>query len=135
MKIIKLLIVTSSFIVFSGCATTPGALKNENVLNNFTVEKNYKLATEQLNEMLKLCLNAGIYNIHKEYYPTVEKSSVSLSDLRNSFYYYNFDFEKINENKTKIVSYTYMNNQYVRDKIRLVENWIKNNSKECGEGF
>lgn len=135
MRIINLLIATSSLIIFSGCVTTAGALKNENVLNNFTLEKNYKISTEQLNEMLKICLNNKIYNIHKEYYPTVEKSSVSLSDIKDTFYYYNFDFEKINENKTKVISYTYQNNEYVRTRVRLVENWLKNNSKDCGEGF
>ena len=135
MKIKSFLIIVSSFTIFTGCATTAGALRNENVLNNFTVEKNYKIVTEQLNDMIKLCLNNKLYNIHKEYYPSVEKSSVSLSDVNNSFYYYNFDFEKINENKTKVISYTYINNEYVRDRIKLVENWLVNGSKSCEEGF
>lgn len=135
MKIMNLFIVTSSIIVFTSCATTAGALKNENVLNNFTIDKNYKVATEQLNEMLKVCSNNKIYNFHKEYYPTIEKSSISLSDLKNFNYYYNFDFEKINENKTRVISYTYQNNEYIRNRIRLVENWLKNDSKDCGEGF
>lgn len=135
MKIINLFVATSSFIILTGCATTAGALKNENVLNNFTIEKNYKTATEQLNEMLKVCSNYKIYNLHKEYYPTIEKSSISLSDTKDTFYYYNFDFEKINENKTKVISYTYQNNEYVRTRIRLVENWLRNDSKDCGEGF
>jgi len=135
MKIMNLFIVTSSIIVFTGCATTAGALKNENVLNNFTIDKNYKIATEQLNEMLKVCSNNKIYNFHKEYYPTIEKSSISLSDLNNVNYYYNFDFEKINENKTRVISYTYQNNEYVRTRVRLVENWLKNDSKDCREGF
>ena len=119
MKIKSFLIIVSSFTIFTGCATTAGALRNENVLNNFTVEKNYKIVTEQLNDMIKLCLNNKLYNIHKEYYPSVEKSSVSLSDVNNS----------------KVISYTYINNEYVRDRIKLVENWLVNGSKSCEEGF
>lgn len=132
---IKNFVSISFLVLFTGCATTAGGLKNHNVLNNFTVEKNYKLTTEHLNEMLHLCLNNKLYNIHKEYFNTVEKANVSLSDIKDTFYYYNFDIEKISENKTKVVSYTYQNNEYVRGRVRLVENWLKNNSKDCGEGF
>ena len=43
--------------------------------------------------------------------------------------------EMFKKNKTKVISYTYQNNEYVRTRIRLVENWLRNDSKDCGEGF
>jgi len=134
MKFKEIIFLGLSGLVFSGCVVSGSALKNHNMSNRFIVDKNYIDTAIQVQEMLENCAS-GIYKNEKKIFKSIGKSAVNMTDMKRTFYYYHVDIEKIEEKKSQVIVYTYMNNEVTRNISKTIESWLTEDSKECVLGL
>ena len=134
----NILLLTIISIIFSGCfATTSNNLKKHNLMDKFEVNKNFQDAAEYTYQMMEVCKQHNIQTYEKKIFDKLDKAEVNsfgkISAFGGTNYWTNINFEKIDETKSLITIYTYVNNEGSRNAVKSVKDWLINNSKECNE--
>lgn len=135
-KKLSLYILVTLFIIFSGCGARTGVgVKDNNLLNVFNTDMNYKDAGNIIYDMSRYC-KSGLYIIERENFVSLNKSTItSKLDGTTKGYYMLIEAEKITDTTSKVSVYHYYNYQNTRNMAKNIEEWVNNNSKVCVSGF
>jgi hypothetical protein len=136
MSLKNILLIGLTSILFSGCfATTSRSLDTHNLMDKFEIDKNFINSAEYVYEMLENCKSNNLLTNEKKLFPTLGKAEVNtfgqITIFGGTNYWWNINFEKINDKKTSVIIYSYMNTENTRDRVYTIKNWLLNNSKNC----
>jgi hypothetical protein len=136
MKFKNILLLISTSILLGGCfATTSKSLKTQNLMDKFEINKSYIDGANYTYEMLEYCKSSNLFTYEKKVFTNLEKAEVNsfgkISIFGGTNYWWNINFEKIDDSKSLVIIYSYLNSATQKERVSTIKNWLLNNSKKC----
>lgn len=104
-------------------------------MDKFTVDKSIEDASTYAHEMLEYCKNNTLMTHEKKVFPNIGKAEVNsygkITIFGGTNYWRNISFERINDSKSSVRIYSYVNAEGSRNAVRSIKSWLLYNSKEC----